>query len=65
VCVLPISPVFPAGSAAAPAYYGAPYYAPNLVGPAIGLGVGYLIGSTWYRGGYGYRHGGYHGRHWH
>jgi uncharacterized protein YcfJ len=32
-----------------PAYYGAPYY----VGPAIGLGVGYWIGSTWHRG---YRH---------
>ena len=37
-----------------PAYYGAPYY----VGPAIGLGIGYWIGSTWHRG---YR-GGY--RHW-
>jgi uncharacterized protein YcfJ len=37
-----------------PAYYGAPYY----VGPAIGLGIGYWIGSTWHSG---YR-GGY--RHW-
>ena len=61
------APVYPAGYyAAAPGYYGAPYYGPNLIGPAIGLGVGYWIGSTWYRGGYGYRHGGYYGgRHWH
>ena len=47
----------------APAYYGAPYYGPNFVGPAIGLGIGYWIGSTWH---HGYRYGGYYGgRHWH
>jgi uncharacterized protein YcfJ len=47
----------------APAYYGAPYYAPSFIGPAIGLGIGYWIGSTWH---HGYRYGGYYGgHHWH
>src|SRR6478672_11758833 len=57
------APVYPARYyAPAPAYYGAPYYAP-FVAPAIGLGIGYWIGSTWHRG---YSYGGYHGgRRWH
>ena len=45
--------------APAPAYYSAPYY---VAPAAIGLGIGYWIGSTWHRG-YGY---GWHGhRGWH
>ena len=57
------APVYPARYAPAPAYYGTPYYAPAIVGPAIGIGIGYWIGSSWHRG---YRYGGYHGgRRWH
>jgi len=41
-----------------PAYYPAPYY---VAPAAIGLGIGYWIGSTWHRG---YR-GGWHGHRWH
>ena len=57
------APVYPARYyAPAPAYYGAPYYAP-IAAPAIGVGIGYWIGSTWHRGYYGggYHGGGYHG----
>lgn len=58
------APVYPAGYyAPAPGYYDGPYYgSPFYVGPAIGLGIGYWIGSSWHRG---YRHGYYGGRHWH
>ncbi len=53
----------------APGYYGGPAYygTPNYIAPAIGLGIGYWIGSTWhrgYRGGYGGGYGGgYNGGH--
>ena len=54
----------PAYYGGAPAYYSAPYSVPYYVAPAaIGLGIGYWIGSTWH---HGYRsgwHGGYRG--WH
>ena len=53
----------PAYYGPAPVYYSAPYGAPYYAAPAaIGLGIGYWIGSTWHRG---YRHGGYghRGRH--
>jgi uncharacterized protein YcfJ len=59
------APVYSDGYyAPAPAYYGRPYYgAPYYVAPAIGLGIGYWVGSSWHRG---YRHGYYGGgRHWH
>jgi len=57
------APVYPGRYyAPAPAYYGAPYYGPGLIAPAIGLGIGYWIGSTWH---HGYSHGYYGGRHWH
>ncbi|HSC62509.1 MAG TPA: glycine zipper 2TM domain-containing protein [Caldimonas sp.] len=53
----------PAYYAPAPVYYSAPYGVPYYVAPAaIGLGIGYWIGSTWHRG---YRHGGYGHRGWH
>ncbi len=47
--------------APAPVYYGGPaYYGPNYIAPAaIGLGIGYWVGSTWHRGyrpGWGYHH---------
>ena len=50
--------------APAPAYYSSPYYsAPYYIAPAaIGLGIGYWVGSSWHRG---YRpawHGGHHWR---
>jgi len=48
----------PAYYGPAPVYYSAPYSAPYYVAPAaIGLGIGYWVGSTWHRG---YR-GGWHG----
>jgi uncharacterized protein YcfJ len=60
------APAYPARYyAAAPVYYGAPYYAPYYapyVAPAIGLGIGYWIGSAWHGG---YYHGYYGGHHWH
>jgi uncharacterized protein YcfJ len=58
------APVYPAGYyAAAPYYVGPSYASPYYVGPAIGLGIGYWIGSTWHRG---YRRGYYGGgRRWH
>ena len=45
--------------APAPAYYSAPYY---VAPAAIGLGIGYWIGSTWHRG---YRSGWRGHRGWH
>ena len=48
----------PAYYGPAPVYYSTPYAAPYYVAPAaIGLGIGYWMGSTWHRG---YR-GGWHG----
>ncbi len=54
----------PSYYAPAPAYYSSPYYAaPYYIAPAaIGLGIGYWVGSSWHRG---YRpawHGGHHWR---
>jgi len=43
-----------------PAYYPAPYY---VAPAAIGLGIGYWIGSTWHRGYRGGYRGGWHGGH--
>ena len=52
----------PAYHAPAPVYYSAPYSAPYYVAPAaIGLGIGYWVGSTWHRG---YRHGWHGHRGW-
>jgi uncharacterized protein YcfJ len=53
----------PAYYAPAPVYYSAPYAAPYYVAPAaIGLGIGYWVGSTWHRG---YRNGWHGHRGWH
>jgi uncharacterized protein YcfJ len=44
--------------APAPAYYSAPYY---IAPAAIGLGIGYWVGSSWHRGFRGGWHGGRRG----
>jgi len=43
-----------------PAYYPAPYY---VAPAAVGLGIGYWIGSTWHRGYHGGHRAGWHGGH--
>jgi len=50
--------------ATGPAYYAAPYY---VAPAAVGLGIGYWIGSTWHRGYRGGYRAGWHGGHrgWH
>ena len=49
----------PAYYSPAPVYYSAPYY---VAPAAIGLGIGYWLGSSWHSG---YRPGWQGGRHWH